>query len=238
MVGQRVQEFFEYFDVDSADVPRALGFFVVAKYATLATGIAVGMRFQPLRRIVLAKNLVLRSPWAQQQRLHIHDAVNHAKKYRQLRLWGPLGGQQRARVFEALDLAKKMDNVKAHEKFKLVGAGQAQFHDVKRRVKNVGRKLLLRKQLAIQQRNECLASQAQHSWHGWISKKYWHMTESLENAAGNSYFLLLFCRGLGLMPRTLAVGTAEGLLLAKLALPVTAPLSLLCIVHMLRRPNL
>lgn len=197
MVGQQLDEYVKNrFNLESRDIPKVMGLFVVAKYATLATGVAIGLRYEPLRRVVLARRLALgSSPWAQ-QRLRLLEVLKRAEKNQQARFW-----------------------------------------DAKKRLKHAGHSLFLRKQIVLQRQQHWLANQMRHSWYGWISQKYWHLADKLENAAIQNYYVLMLSWNLGLMPRKLAVGTAEGLLLAKLAVPLTAPLSLLLIVHAYGRPK-
>lgn len=240
MVGQRVEEFLGTFNLDSEDVPKVLGFFVAAKYATLAAGVAIGLRYQPLRRVVLARSLVLRSsPWGQQQRAHVLEALEVAKKYHQRQLGAPWAQQQRARIREAFDRAKQFPQGQLSQRFDVAKSQmrhvKANLRDAKGRLKHAGQTLLLHKQVALQQQK---LSRVRQSWHGWVSRKYWHLADGLETAAGKNKLFQMLSRNLGLMPRTLAVGTAEGVLLAKLALPVTAPLTLALAVLIFRRPGI
>jgi len=242
MVGQRVEEFLGSFNLESEDVPKVLGFFVAAKYATLAAGIAIGLRYQPLRRVVLARSLVLRSsPWGQQQRSRVLEALETAKKYHQRQLGAPWAQQQRTRIREAFDRAKQFRQGQLSQRSDAMDAAKSQMRhvkanlrDAKGRLKHAGQTLLLNKQVALQQQK---LSRARQSWHGWISRKYWNLADGLATAAGNNNLFQMLSRNLGLMPRTLAVGTAEGVLLAKLALPVTAPLTLALAVLIFRRPG-
>lgn len=219
MVGQRVEDFLRSFNLESGDIPKVMGLFVAAKYATVAAGVLVGLRYQPLRRLVLARSLVSRSsrPWAPQQRGVIDQSLNHARGHHPAQLGGTWAQQQQSRVLDAFSRAKEFRR------------------DAKGRWKKAGQKLLLQKQLAHQHRKEWLTKlQARHTWHGWLSQKYWHLADALETAARKSYLFSKLSTSLGLMPKTLAVGTAEGVLLAKLALPLTAPLSFLLITLMFR----
>jgi hypothetical protein len=112
------------------------------------------------------------------------------------------------------------------------------FHEARGRWKKAGNKLLLAKHLARQHEKELIAKfHARSSWHGWISQKYWNLAVALENAAAKNYALSTLSKTLGLQPKRLALGTAEGVLLAKLAMPLTVPLSLLLIVLMFGNRN-
>mmetsp|Transcript_56745 Transcript_56745/g.157992 ORF Transcript_56745/g.157992 Transcript_56745/m.157992 type:complete len:197 (+) Transcript_56745:112-702(+) len=51
MVGQRLQEYIRSRGFEAEDVPKVVGVFVAAKYATLAASVALGARYQPLRRL-------------------------------------------------------------------------------------------------------------------------------------------------------------------------------------------
>lgn len=239
MVGQRVEDLFHYLKLNPDDIPQAVGLFVAAKYATLGAGIAVGLRYQPFRRLALGRSLVLKSsPWAQEQRTRVIEAFDRVKAYHRIHVGGTSAHRQRARLLEALSRAKQspmasdvVDSAKAQ-----IRSAKAKFRDARGRWKRAGQKLLLKKQIEYQHKKYWLAKVlAQHSWHGWLSKKYWHLADRLEMAASRNYLFLLLSRSIGLMPKTLAVGIAEGVLLSKLLLPFTAPLSLLLFVFMYKR---
>lgn len=268
MVGHYVEDLLLSFDLGPEDIPKALGLFMVAKGAALATGLAVGLRYQPLRRLVLAKRLVVQSsPWMQQQRLRMIETLDKAKRYDRGQFVSPWAQQQRVRVLEMLDHAKRyrqghVVNLWAQRLrprvLETLGRGKqrpskqlrasadvqtAQVHirnvkdgsrDTKARVKTVGQKLLLLKQMSREQQ---LAKQARHSWRGWLSKKYWQFAESVAATAGNNSIFLMLSSRLGVMPKTLVLGTAEGLLLSKLAMPLVLPLSLLLSVQMFKSPR-
>lgn len=267
MVGY-VEDLLLSFNLGPEDIPKALGLLMFAKGTALATGLAVGLRYQPLRRLVLAKRLVVQSsPWMQQQRLRMIEALDKAKRYDRGQFMSPWAQQQRVRALEMLEHAKTYkrghvvnswaQRLRPHV-LDTLGRGKqraskelragadvqaAQVHtrnvkeglrDTKARVKSVGQKLLLLRQLSREQQ---LAKQARHSWRGWLSKKYWQFADSVAASAGkNSIFLLLGSR-LGVMPKTLVLGTAEGLLLSKLAMPLVLPLSLLISVQMFKSPG-
>lgn len=60
MVGQRLDEFLRNRGLEAEDVPKVVGACVAAKYVTLIAGVAIGIRYQPLRQMVLARSLALR----------------------------------------------------------------------------------------------------------------------------------------------------------------------------------
>jgi len=270
MVGRYVEDLLLSLHLTPEDIPKAMGLFMAAKGAALATGLAVGLRYQPLRRLVLAKRLVVQSsPWVQQQRLRVLETFDRAKRYNAGQLMSPWA-QQRLRILEVLDRAKRYNissaaqrqrtrvletlnarkngqplneamwgTADAEHKAKAVksqvrNVKSSSSRDAKTRLQGAGQKLLLFKQIYRAQQH---ASQARRSWRGWISKKYWQFADTVETATGNSSILLTLSSRLGVMPKTLILGTAEGLLLAKLAVPVVAPLSLLLFVHVFKRPN-
>lgn len=272
MVGRYVEDLLLSLNLTPEDIPKAMGLFMVAKGAALATGMAVGLRYQPLRRLVLAKRLVVQSsPWVQQQRLRVLETFDRAKRYnggqfvspwarQRLRILEVLDGakrynissatqRQRSRVLDTLEASKNQrsanramrGSVDAEHKAKAEVVHSSARHmkssssrDAKTRLQGAGQKLLLFKQISRAQEH---ARQARRSWRGWISKKYWHFADVVGTAAGKSSMLLMLSSRLGVMPKTLILGTTEGLLLAKLAVPLLAPLSLLLFVHVVKRPN-
>jgi hypothetical protein len=213
MVGQRLEGFLKSRGLETADIPKVLGLFVAAKYATGAACLAVGLRYQPLQRIVLNRHLVLQSsPWAQQQRLRFQQALDRAKKYPQKHI---------SQRFGVADVGQPH-----------IGKMQTNFRAARVRLREASQRLLLKKQLTQQR----LIDRYRNSWHGWTSRKYWQLADRLQNAAEKNKAFSYLSAAVGGGPKKLALGLAEGVLLAKMAMPLTAPLSLLLIVQMFKRP--
>jgi hypothetical protein len=67
--------------LEVSDIPKVTGVFVTAKYGTLVACLAVGARFQPLRRLFLARHRVLgldsTRPWALRLRQARMGRVSH-----------------------------------------------------------------------------------------------------------------------------------------------------------------
>jgi len=211
MVGQRLEVFLKSCNLEAADVPKVVGVFVATKYAIGAIGLVVGFRYRPLQRLALRKSMVLQSnPWAQQQRLRLLEAWERAKRYQP-------------------KYSSSRNDVVAHKRTqtKQVDNSTARFRDARSRLRDAGQRLFLRRLMA----NRQLIEQARRSWYGWSSRKYWELTEKLQKAAGKSKFLYHVSAAFGTAPKSLALGLAEGVLLAKIAMPLTAPLSLLLIVQ-------
>lgn len=245
MVGKQVEELARYCNVSAEDIPKAMGVLAAAKGATLAAGVAIGLRYQPLRRVVLARaqGSGMRA-WALVQRLREFSVLERSCKYRQVQAQGLFGHSQSSRILEVFNRARQSGQqqssrvVEAWDPGKQKPAGrQSQHLKFLGRLKKAGQKLLLQRQIALLQRQQNLDRQLHRSWYGWISDKYWTLADKLEHAVGNNHLLQFFGHRLGVMPKTLAVGTAEGVLLAKLAAPIVYPVCLLGVILMLKQPR-
>mmetsp|Transcript_72624 Transcript_72624/g.143977 ORF Transcript_72624/g.143977 Transcript_72624/m.143977 type:complete len:259 (-) Transcript_72624:63-839(-) len=77
MVGQRLQGYLQSCGLEAADVPKVVGSFMMAKYSTWATFVFVGIRAQPLRRLVRP-----RPPpsWLRRHHLQLMSAWDRAKE--------------------------------------------------------------------------------------------------------------------------------------------------------------
>lgn len=214
MVGQRLEGYLKSScGLEARDIPKVVGLFMVAKYSIGVGAVAVGLRYQPLRQLVLRRSLVLqRNPWAQRQRLRLLEAWDKAKKF---------PPKQVMRRTVSRDVAQPQ-----------VHLAKASLRAAKNRVKDVARRRLLHLQMVHQR----LTDRARHSWHGWTSRKYWQVADKLQEAAEKNQSLSWLSTLVGTGPQALALGVAEGVLLAKLLMPVTAPLTLLLIVQMFRKP--
>mmetsp|Transcript_93393 Transcript_93393/g.171380 ORF Transcript_93393/g.171380 Transcript_93393/m.171380 type:complete len:235 (-) Transcript_93393:87-791(-) len=213
MVGQRLEAFLQSCSLEARDIPKVVGLWLVTKYSIGVGALAFGLRYQPLRQVVLRKSLVLqRNPWAQQQRLRLFEAWDKAKKY---------PSKQVIRRAVSGDVGQPQ-----------VRSVKASLRDAKRRVKDVARRRLLHVQMVHQR----LTERARHSWHGWTSRKYWQLADKLQEAAEKNQSLSWLSALVGTGPKALALGMAEGVLLAKLVMPVTAPMTLLLIVQMFKKP--
>lgn len=76
-----VEGFVRSLGLEAEDVPKVVGTFVCCKYMTWGAGIALGVRYQPLRRILLARNSISKAqPWAQRQRVRLLEVWERARK--------------------------------------------------------------------------------------------------------------------------------------------------------------
>lgn len=229
-----MEDFVRSFNIRTEDIPKAMGVLMVAKGTTLAVGLAVGLRYQPLQRLVAARASNSKiNAWLQMQRLRAFSTLDRSCKYRLLHIRGPLRHHQRSSAPEAIKHANEFRHSQLTEVLDAaqirLNRVQRSFKDAKVHWRKAGQKLLLQRQIASQQR-KWSAKQLQHSWHGWVSQKYWYLVDAVETSADKNYTLVMLSRILGVVPKTLAVGTVEGLLIAKLAVPLVTPLSLLSIL--------
>jgi hypothetical protein len=247
MVPGVVENALQSVGLEPNDIPKVVGAVVATKYATLAAGVAIGLRYQPLRRVVLARASVLPGiPWAQQQRVRVFEALKNAKGQRYSHLRRSWSQQHAAFIREALDTAKWNTHKNVSQQASVAQIAKDSFSEARSRIgkakKKVtaavkaGKSMLLHKQLQVAQRRQrsLVLLAVRQTWHGWLSQKYWHLADALEAAAHRNRIFSSVSRTLGFMPKTLAVGTAEGLLLAKLAFPITAPLTLVMVVLALK----
>lgn len=76
-----VEGFVRSLGLEAEDVPKVVGTFVCCKYMTWGAGIALGVRYQPLRRILLARNSISKAqPWARRQRVRLLEVWQKARK--------------------------------------------------------------------------------------------------------------------------------------------------------------
>lgn len=76
-----LEGYIKSFGLEAEDVPKVVGTFVFCKYATWGTGILLGVRYQPLRRLLLARSAISKAqPWAQRQRLRLLDVWERARR--------------------------------------------------------------------------------------------------------------------------------------------------------------
>lgn len=78
MVGQTLKKFVESSGVAAHDVPKVLGTFAAVKYSTLTASIVLGVRCQPLRRLLLARSQAL--PTRSVTALHQPKAWAHLQR--------------------------------------------------------------------------------------------------------------------------------------------------------------
>lgn len=80
MPGQWFEGFIRSFGLEAEDVPKVAGAFLVCKYATWGTGIALGVRYKPLRRVFLARSAISKAqPWAQRHRQQLLELWERAR---------------------------------------------------------------------------------------------------------------------------------------------------------------
>jgi len=81
MPGSRLEGFIQSLGLEAEDVPKVVGAFVCCKYATWGTGIVLGVRYQPLRRLLLGRSAIGKAqPWAQRQRLRLLEVWDQARR--------------------------------------------------------------------------------------------------------------------------------------------------------------
>jgi hypothetical protein len=97
------------------------------------------------------------------------------------------------------------------------------------------------KQLAQQQRQIRLAQveAAHRKWYTWASRKYWKyrgvLEEKVERLASRSSIWTRVFASIGVKPKGLATGCAEGTILFKLSSPVLLPLQLWIVTNYFKR---
>mmetsp|Transcript_34427 Transcript_34427/g.78483 ORF Transcript_34427/g.78483 Transcript_34427/m.78483 type:complete len:223 (-) Transcript_34427:71-739(-) len=189
--------------LDTADVPKVMGGFVGLKYLTTTGLVLVGIRFHPLRRVLLSRREVIPDKAA---RRRLHTAISAAR-----RNW------MSTAVGKWRDTRHKFVTPKM-----LVWArGKARWKELEEKVKERSREQLAR------------SKELQATWKAWFSKKYWKLADRMEKRFTTSVVARaseVVLQPLGLSAKNLALGFAEGILLAKLLVPVTIPLNLLLAV--------
>lgn len=223
MVHGAVQQWIESAGLQPGDVPKALGYLVGAKYMYAGAAMVVGIRYHPLRRLLLAKH-ELKSSSLQN---HINKAVIVSK----MRMNSAAGRLRDAKPRWSVSWPASM-----RQGSKELGPGtpgHIQTHNSAQRrlLKDASQKMLQQQQLQEQSRV------AQDTWKAWASKKYWGMADRMESAAASSRVMSWLSLRLGFRPQCVALGAAEGVLLAKLAAPVTLPTTLLVIIAMMKQRN-
>lgn len=226
MVGQRLNSLLQQSGLETEDVPKVVGTFVTAKYCTYAAAVALGVRYQPLRRIFLTRQQALGGetagalrPWAARQHRKILEALDRARNAR-LR-------ETKVRFGQALDTARSQYQ-----------SARCRYRDAKGRWNSAGRELLKRQQQmqqhmqlqALKRREQVFAG----GWYAWTSARYWQLSDKLEKAAASSLLWRSICSAFHISPRVLALGFAEGTILNKLLFPLYAPLQLWLIVQLFR----
>lgn len=210
MVGQRLKGYLESCGLAAEDVPKVLGAFVTAKYCTWAGAVVLGVRCQPLRRLLLARR----------------DAVTGAMR--------PWATQQHKWVVEALDKARKSPSGAArryHDAKASVGAAKGRLH-------SAGQELLRRQQLLKAQLQQQALQRRESGWRGihtWLSANYWKLSDKLESAASSGRVSSFLSNNLHLNPRGFAMGVAEGTILYKSTFLLHAPFQLYLIVQLFKR---
>lgn len=85
MVGQRLTGYLQSCGLEAEDVPKVAATFLGAKYCVWGTSIALAVRFQPLRRLLLSRREALfgsaaSRPFSQRKRLWLVEALDSAKR--------------------------------------------------------------------------------------------------------------------------------------------------------------
>lgn len=87
MVGQRLTGYLQSCGLEAEDVPKVAATFLGAKYCAWGTSIALAIRFQPLRRLLLTRRealfgrgLAASRPFSQRKRLWLVEALDTAKR--------------------------------------------------------------------------------------------------------------------------------------------------------------
>lgn len=106
MPGSCLEGFVRSLGLETEDVPKVVGAFVCCKYLTWGAGIAVGVRYHPLRRLVLARSAIREAePWAQRQRARLFEALERARRSPPLPRLTP-APSQRAHSLDSLPLSR------------------------------------------------------------------------------------------------------------------------------------
>mmetsp|Transcript_161359 Transcript_161359/g.286096 ORF Transcript_161359/g.286096 Transcript_161359/m.286096 type:complete len:335 (-) Transcript_161359:116-1120(-) len=87
MPGERFKAFVHSCGLEAEDVPKVAASFVACKYAGWGACLYLSVRYQPLRRLFLAKSKAL--PWAQRQSLRILEHWDRAKRHPPLHRLAP-----------------------------------------------------------------------------------------------------------------------------------------------------
>jgi len=210
-VGQRCKGYIQSCGLDENDVPKVFASFMVAKYSTWAAFILVGVRAQPLRRLVRP-----RPPpsWLRRHHLQLMSGWDRVKER--------YGRGQLAR----------------HSNLRHASGKRHACNN--RHACSNGQRLPVRKQLRDQlrcswQRNVERAKAS--SWYGWASEKYWNASDMLSRAAQQSRFWSMVAAALHVKPSSLALGLAEGTILYKVTFPLTGPIWLWLLVSFFRQKH-
>lgn len=224
MVGQQLEEFLRNRGLEAEDVPKVIGACISAKYATLLAGVVIGVRYQPLRQMVLTRSRALRSV-----------AMPSAPP-----VWGRgPPGAMRVRVSEVVEATTRRARLPVAKLFdveaRCLAAGRW------RGARSAGQALLLQRRLAKMRDLHEKAALARRTWHAMASAKYWRLADRLESFVLRSRVVLTLSARFGFQPANLIIGAAEGAVISKMALPLTLPLTLLLALRTLshrRAPSL
>eukprot|EP00928_Gymnodinium_smaydae_P070738 TRINITY_DN54510_c0_g1_i1.p1 TRINITY_DN54510_c0_g1~~TRINITY_DN54510_c0_g1_i1.p1 ORF type:complete len:342 (-),score=93.52 TRINITY_DN54510_c0_g1_i1:3-1028(-) len=241
MVGHWVHGYLESCGLVAQDVPGVVAAFVGAKYATMGTCLVVGVRYQPLRRLFVRRKHVysllgrVRVRLGQQQALSSRRAAAGA------------AGAGNGNVQRAFEVARGQYR-EAKRTFLPVlreraGEAREQMRSAKENWQAVGRQRAQNRQLqqhqrmAIKRHEEELKQRRGlwGAWYGWTSEQYWRLSDKLQATAQRSRLWSAISGSVGGDPRLLALGIAEGLILAKVTFPFLAPLELWIIVTLFKR---
>lgn len=226
MVGQRFQNFLEAQGLAAEDIPKVAGAVVAAKYGCLVAGVVVGVRYRPLRRLVLARGLVAPRGFLPQQRAAwLREAWEHAKCHH---------GRTASKVQHAAAgaVVRSQHATRLREAWERVKWHHGRVAAARRGRALPGQGLLLQKQLALSDARQRLF----RTWQAWVSKKYWSLALRAEALLAPGSTAAALASRLGIQADSLAMGLAEGTLLAKLAVPITLPLSTLLALRLFRSP--
>lgn len=211
-VGQRFKGYIQSCGLEAADVPKVAAGFMMAKYSTWAAFVFVGIRAQPLRRLVRP-----RPPpsWLRRHHLQLMSVWDRAKDRAKERYGrGQLARQSSVRQ-----------------------SSNSRHACSNRQACSNGQRLPVRKKLRDQlrcswQRNVERAKAS--TWYGWASEKYWYASDMLSRAAQQNRFWSMVAAALHVKPGSLALGLAEGTILFKMTFPLTGPISLWLLVSFFR----
>jgi len=258
MVGQRFRSYVESCGFDPEDVPKVIGTFVSVKYSTWAASVLLGIRCQPLRRLLLSRSQVLTGgsiaamrPWAQLQRRWLLEACERTRRHHPpssvfrrhgtVISGGPSTGIGGAKASARGRLTANLDEAFAAARNQYRRA-RARVHDVKGRFHTAGRKLLSKKQLQLMRLRERLKpgreqeeTPVAQGWHAWFSSRYWQLSDKLEQAATSSRFCQFFSSNFRIDPQRIALGVAEGTILYKSTVWLHVPLQLWLVMHFFRQ---
>jgi len=224
--------------VEGREVPKALGTLAALKYGTLTAAVVLGVRVQPLRRVLLQRRQVyperaispLQRPgaWAHLQK--------HQPKRPAVRCTHSVAEGSHLQMLPQQQASGARNDRSQLRRLLTAARGRYSGGRLARTLITARLQWLRHRQL--QQQQQLLAGQrrsAQLTWHAWISKKYWQLADKTEQAVGSSRLCQLLASWGRFDPKRLAVGVAEGAILYKSTIWLHLPLHLWIVLVLFRQ---